>query len=56
MNADMNEKNGTELGRHQANDKDRAGGVLAFLLLPLCCVLPLLLVALFAWIASLLGS
>ena len=44
-----------EVGRRESNGKERRGALLA-LLLPLCCVLPLLLVALAAWLASLLAS
>lgn len=52
---DRAEANGAEFDGRKAKGKTRPGALLA-LLLPLCCVLPLLLVALLAWIGSLLGS
>jgi len=44
-----------EIDWRESNGKEGPGVLLA-LLLPLCCVLPLLLVALAAWLASLLAS
>jgi len=44
-----------EIGWRESKSKEGPGVLLA-LLLPLCCVLPLLLVALAAWLASLLAS